>query len=117
MTSVLLGLRFLLELALLAATAVAVAGMFANPPSALLAAAASVVALAWGLLLSPRRRIDSPLWLRVSLELVLFTLAGAGLAATGHATWGVALLAAEVLVLTALALRGQAPGQDPGASR
>ena len=118
MRSFLLLARFVLELALLVAVGAAV---WALP----LAAAARVllvtvvvvlVATVWGLLLSPRRRVDVPLAVRAAIELALFVAAGAGLAAAGHVAAGIALVAVEVVVLSWLAALGLPPGSDVGAA-
>ncbi len=115
MTAALLGLAFLLELGLLAAMAVVGFTALDGGMAGIVAASALVLAVAglWGLLLAPRRRVDLPLPVRVCLEVALFAASSLGLAACGYLAWGVALLACEVLVLGALALRGISPGQDP----
>jgi Protein of unknown function (DUF2568) len=115
MTAVLLGLRFLLELGLLAAVAVVGAAAFPNPVAGGVTAAVLVVATAalWGLLLSPRRPVDLPLVVRVVVEIALFGGAALGLAAAGHVVWGVVLLSAEVIVVAALAGLGYPPGRRP----
>jgi hypothetical protein len=117
MTAVLLGLRFLVELCLFAAMAVVGWGAVANHLVGAVAGVvlALVVATVWGVLLSPKRRIDLPLFVRVVVELVLFATAAVGLAAQGHPSWGIALMVAEVAVLVALALRGFPPGRDAAA--
>jgi hypothetical protein len=102
---VLLAWRFLLELGLLAAvltgTVRLVGGLAGWVVGAL---AALLVALVWGLFLSPRRRIDSPVGVRVVVELALFVLAALLLAASGLVLLAVLLLAAEAAVL--ILLRG-----------
>ena len=112
MKALLLALRFLLELALLAALAVIGWNAFDSPILSTLAAASLVVvaAAAWGALLSPKRRLDLPLALRVVIELSLFIAAAAGLWATGYAGAAAVLLVAEVVVIGALALLGLPPG-------
>ena len=114
MTAGLLALRFVVELCLLAAFAVIGWGAVANHAIGIVVGLllALVVALIWGMLLSPRRKVDLPVGVRVALELVLFGAAALGLVAAGHAPWGIALIVAEVLVLVALALRGLPPGSD-----
>lgn len=97
---VLLTFRFLLELALLAAYVVAVGRLVGGVAGWVLGAVgAVVVAGIWGVLLAPRRRVQSPVALRVAVELVLFVLAGALLAASGLVLLGALLVAAELLVL------------------
>jgi hypothetical protein len=113
--AVLLGLRFLLEVSLLVSWAVIGAAVTDRPLVGVAVAVALVlgVAAVWGLLLSPRRRVDLSLPWRVFLELALFVAAGVGLAASGHLGAGVALVAAEVVILTLLAVQGLPPGSDP----
>ncbi len=73
---------------------------------------AAVVAVVWGLLLSPRRRVDAPLAVRVAVELVLITGAAAGLFLAGLHGWAVALIAGELITLVSLSLLGP-PGAQP----
>jgi hypothetical protein len=97
---VLLGLRFLLELALWASFTVAAVRLVDGPAGwviGLLATAAATVV--WGLLLSPRRPIRLPLVARVAIEFALFTAAAALLAASGLSTAAVVLVVAELVVL------------------
>ncbi|MGD9955859.1 MAG: DUF2568 domain-containing protein, partial [Candidatus Nanopelagicales bacterium] len=88
----LLTFRFLLELALLAAYVVAV-GRLAGGVLGWVAGAvvALLVAAVWGLLLSPRRRVQAPLAVRIVVELLLFVAAGVLLAASGLLVLGVLL--------------------------
>ena len=51
--------------------------------AALVISAATV----WGAILSPRRRLDPPVGIRLAVELALFAGAAIGLAATGYPTW------------------------------
>lgn len=107
----LLTLRFLLELALLAAYAVVGVGLVAGVAGWVLGAAlVLLVAAAWGQFLSPRRRHELGLGRRIALELVLFLAAGAGLAAVGRPVWGAALVAAELVVLGLLRRPGEPVG-------
>jgi hypothetical protein len=97
---VLLGLRFLLELALWASFTVAAVRLVDGPAGwviGLLATAAATVV--WGLLLSPRRPIRLPLVARVAIEFALFAAAAALLAASGLSTAAVVLVVAELVVL------------------
>lgn len=97
---VLLGLRFLLELALWGSflvVGVVVVGGLLGWVVGLVACAAVVVV--WGMLLSPRRRIRSPLAARLAVEAGLFLLAAVGLVAAGWTTAALALVIAEVVVL------------------
>jgi hypothetical protein len=88
-----LGARFLLELCAVAAAAEwgwhTGGGGFAGALLGLLGGGAVVVV--WGAVIAPRakRRLPDPQ--RLAVELMLFVLVGAGLAATGHTGLGVAL--------------------------
>lgn len=114
MVAVLLGLRFALELALIVAFAVVGARLGGGGIQGwLLATGLIIVAVGiWGTLLSPKRRLDLPLPVRVLLELALFAGAAWGLIGSGYAVWGWALIAIEVVVLAALWSRGLPPGTD-----
>ena len=96
--------RFLLELALLAGAATAVWGLVPGG-AAWLAAIAAVIVLAvvWGLFLSPKATLDIRPAGRVCLETVLFVAVGAALWATGLGGAGAALVAVWVLDRIALA--------------
>jgi hypothetical protein len=111
----LLALRFVVELGLFAAPVAvawsAVGGVLGVGVGVL---ASALVATLWGLVLSPRRRFDPPLAVRVALELLLMTAAVVGLLLTGHTGWAVALAVGEVIDLAGLALLGIAPGTDVG---
>jgi hypothetical protein len=99
----LLGLRFLLELALLAAVLVGAARTVGGALGWVVGCAAALaVAVLWGTVLSPRRRVDASFPSRVVAELALFGAAGALLAASGAVTAGVVLVLAEVVVLALL---------------
>ena len=67
-----------------------------------------LVAGVWGTWLAPKRRIDSPLRVRITLELALFVIAGIGLAVVGHALWGALLVGAEVVAMALHASAGRA---------
>lgn len=112
----LLALRFLVELALFFSPVVigrrAVDGVGGIAVGLVVTVAIVVV---WGLLLSPRRRVDLPLAARVVIESLLFLGAAAGLAATGLVALAVALLVVEVVVVGWLWLLGMPPGSDAGA--
>ena len=111
----LLVLRFVVELGLFAAPVAiawsAVGGVLGIALGVLVSA---LVATAWGLVLSPRRRFDPPLAVRVALELLLMAAAVVGLALTAHTGWAVALAVGEVVDLVGLALLGITPGADVG---
>lgn len=112
--AILLAGRFLLELSLLAA--VGVVGFNTSDGAAVgtLIAAILVIATAtlWGVMLSPRRRLDPPVGIRLAVELALFACAALGLAATGYPAWGAVLFAAELLTVGALWATGHPPGAD-----
>lgn len=98
--AVLMGLRFLLELALLAAYLVGAARLVGGPLGWVLGVVlVAVVATVWGVLLSPRRPVRWPVLVRVVIELALFAGAGALLAASGLVTLGAVLLLAELTVV------------------
>ena len=103
-------IRFLTELALLAVLAWAGAG--ASLPLAgriVLAVAAPLVAMAiWGRWLAPRARSRLHDPLRLVVELVLFAVAAAALAATGPVL--AAVVFAVIAIGVALRLRVVAPG-------
>ena len=114
MLDVLLALRFALELALFAVLGSLGAGLPPSAPAAWalgIGCAATAVAV-WGVLLSPRRRVDLPLPARLAIELALFGAASAGLAASGRPVWAVVLLGFEVVVVGALWGLGFPPGHD-----
>jgi hypothetical protein len=113
-TVVLLGLRFILELALFAVIGVLGFRLSATPLLGWALATGLVVltVVVWGLFLSPRRRIGLRLPVRVSLELALYAVAALGLAGSGYAPWGWALIGSEAVVIVALWLRGLPPGAD-----
>jgi hypothetical protein len=105
---VLLAVRFALEVLLLAAYAVIGTGLVEGWPGWLLGLLlVLLVAGVWGTWLAPKRRIDSPLRVRVVLELALFVIAGLGLAVVGHAAWGAILVAAEVVAMALMRRPGE----------
>ncbi len=110
----LLGVRFLLEICLLAAFATIGISAFDSTSLGVLSAVVlvGIVAGLWGWLLAPRRRLDLPLPARLLLELVLYAAAALGLATAGFPDLGLALVAGELVVLVALALVGYPPGGD-----
>jgi len=113
-TAILLGLRFILELCLFAAMFVIGWGAVGNHLIGAVAGVVLAVAVAtiWGVLLSPKRKVDLSLTVRVIVEIALFGTAALGLSAFGLPMWGAALFVAEVVVLVALANRGLPPGAD-----
>lgn len=111
-TAVLLAPRFVLELALL--TALAVAGW--RLPDARWAQVALAVALPvaaavlWGLVVSPKARAGAPLTVRLAVEIALFASASALLWATGSEAAAITLAVAETVVLGGLLVTGNPPG-------
>jgi hypothetical protein len=107
-TGVLLTVRFVLEILLLAAYAVIGTALAAGWLGWVLAALlVLVVAVVWGTWLAPKRRVDSPMRVRIALELALFVVAGVGLAVVGHAVWGLVLVVAEVVAVALLRTPGE----------
>ena len=105
---VLLAARFALEVLLLTAYAVIGTGLVEGWAGwALALVLVLLVAGVWGTWLAPKRRLDAPLGVRIALELVLFAVAGLGLAAVGHLVWGVVLVVGEVVVLALLRRPGE----------
>jgi hypothetical protein len=112
----LLTLRFLLELALLAAFAVG--GWDVSEETwlqVLLAVALPVLAaFVWGLFLSPKAKVTSALPIRVAIELALFVAASALLWSAGLSIVAVVLLLTELTVVLTLIATGTPPGSDVG---
>ncbi|GAB10472.1 hypothetical protein GOARA_056_02200 [Gordonia araii NBRC 100433] len=95
--------RFVLELALLAAVGV-IAWHVVGGGSRWVAVIAAVVGVAtlWGLVLSPKARFPLPDKVGLVLEALLFAGAGLGLAAIGHPVVGAVLVVAWVVDRAAL---------------
>jgi peptidoglycan/LPS O-acetylase OafA/YrhL len=105
-----LALRFLLELAMLAALAYWGSQTGTGAVSILLAIVAPcAAALVWGIAVSPKARLQVPLRLRVVIELVLFGLAVAALVSAGQP--GLAWAGAACVVVSELVLYMASPGQ------
>ena len=106
MKAIALGVRFLLELCILAS----IAAWAALLPASVIervgvgAGACLVAAVGWGLLLSPKRRYDLPLAVRLVLEAVYFLAAAAALVDIGRPELGLALAGAAVVDRIALAV-------------
>jgi hypothetical protein len=98
--------RFLLELALLVGAGAAALALLPDPWRwIVMVLAPAVIAVAWGLVLSPRRRFDITGPGRVALETLLF--AGTGLALVAAGPWlpavvGVAAWAIDRITLAVL---------------
>lgn len=106
-----LAVRFVLELALLAAVGWWGARLVSGWAGVAIGLALVVlVAAVWGAVVSPRARVRAPGSVRVAVEVVLFGLAGLALASVGRAWWGVALVLADLAVIGALALLGRRAG-------
>lgn len=89
-----LALRFLLELAMLAA--MGYAGRRAGGDAVVLQTLFAVIAVLvaavwWGAFLSPKRRIDLPFTARLAMETVLFAVAALALVLGGHIVLGTLL--------------------------
>lgn len=114
MRNALLAVRFVWEIALLVAWAI-FAGRLVDA-SVLSLVLAGVVALGlailWGAVLSPRRRINLPLSVRTLIELALFVGAALGLVVTGSVVAGVVLAVGEVVTVAWLWALGLPPGAD-----
>ena len=113
MRSAALGLRFLLELALLAALAF---WGFTTPDGALLrillgVGAPVLAAAAWGTFLSPRATLRVPGPLLVILEMALFAVAAIALNAAGQQTLAIALAIAAVAQRVTLSAPGVPAGR------
>jgi hypothetical protein len=96
--AIVLGLRFVCEMAALAAVAYwgqqaagGVAGI------ALAAIAVVVVAVVWGVFLAPRRRVEVVLAARLVIELAVWVTATAALWSAGQPTLAVVLFAVAVV--------------------
>lgn len=110
-----LGLRFGLELCLLAAVAYWGSQVEQGWPLRVAAAAAAplLVALVWGMFVAPKawRRLDDP-W-RLMLEVLLFGVGAAALVVAQRPAWGVVLLLiflANRLLLMLTTPKGQSVG-------
>jgi len=112
----LLALRFLVELALFVAPVVVAVRMIGGVIGVLVGIAVAVVVIAlWGVLLSPRRRVDAPLAVRVGLEGALVIVVALALSATGLGVEALVLVVLEVVVVMWLWSMGLPPGTDVGA--
>jgi hypothetical protein len=107
-----LGIRFALELCAIAALAYWGTETGSGAVGWLLAlGAAGLFVAVWGTLLAPRARRRLPMRARIPLELVLFGLAAAALAAAGRAWLGVLFGVVAVLnIALVYALEGEAGG-------
>jgi hypothetical protein len=97
-TAIVLGLRFVCEMAALAAVAYwgqqaagGVAGIV------LAAIAVAVVVVVWGVFLAPRRRLEAGLPARLAIELAVWVAASSALWSAGQPTLAVVLLVVAVV--------------------
>jgi hypothetical protein len=103
-----LTVRFLLELAMLAALAYWGAFVGERGVAVVLGVGAPLgAALVWGAFVAPKARWPVRTPIRVAVELVLFGIASAGLVATGHPALGALLFAAAAV--TSIANATQEP--------
>jgi hypothetical protein len=113
---IVLGVRFVLELALLGVLGwwgwSVTDGWWRVVSALLLPALAGVV---WGMVVAPRARLTVPSIVRVVVEVVLFVAAGAALAWLTHPALGAALVVADLVVIGLLAasVRGRDVGRSP----
>jgi hypothetical protein len=93
-----LGLRFLLELAALAAVAYWALRTQTGAPRVVLAVAAPVaLAVVWGLFAAPKAPLKGGLGFQLAVEALVFGAATAALFLAGRPVWGVAYAALVVL--------------------
>ena len=106
MRSVALGARFLLELCILGSFAAWAARLrFPVAERILICAALCVAAaVAWGMLLSPKRRFDLAAPIRLALEAAFFLAAAAALFDLGYRGLGIALLIVALAQRIALSM-------------
>ncbi len=112
-----LGLRFCLELAALAALGWWGSQTGSSTALHVVLAIVSPVAAAavWGLFVAPKARVHVGDELRLLIELVVFGLAAAAFASTGHVWPAIAVAGIAVANSAFVRLLGYAPGSDPGA--
>jgi hypothetical protein len=114
MRTAVLGVRFLLELAMLAALVYAGVALVAGPAGWLVGLVlAAVAALAWGLFVSPRARYGTPTAARLAIEVALFAAAAAGLLLAGRPGLAGVLGALYVAHRIALWAAGAPPFEPP----
>jgi hypothetical protein len=111
--AIVLGLRFVCEMAALAAVAywgLQAADGFAGV--ALAAIAVAVVAVVWGVFLAPRRRLEVGLPARLAIELAVWVAAASALWSAGQPNLAAVLFAVAVVTgaLNARAASRTAPG-------
>jgi len=111
-----LAIRFLLELAALAAT-VAVGASIGSPPLGLAGAVFAGVAFVaiWGLWIAPRARYALSPTARIVIGTLVMLAAAVGLVVTGQPTLGIVLVAAVIANAILLVVTGTY--RDTGAAR
>lgn len=67
-------------------------------------------AVVWGLVVAPRARLSLPSWVRVVVEIIVFAAGAAALGWLTRPAVGVALLAADVVVVVLLAWTARRSG-------
>jgi hypothetical protein len=101
---VVLAVRFLVELAMLTALAMAGAGLGDGATTWLLGIVLPIVAvLVWQAFVEPKARRPVPIGVRVAIELVLFAAAAWLLAAVGYGGWSLAFAIVAITVSVATA--------------
>jgi hypothetical protein len=110
-----LGLRFLLELCLLAAFGYWAFGAGGGGAGGALLAAAVILAVCviWGLFISPKARFQLGLAAWLVVQLGLFVLGAAALWSAGQGLLGLALLAVFLANLAVLYRLGEVPSRPP----
>jgi hypothetical protein len=111
--AIVLGLRFVCEMAALAAVAYW-GQQAADGVAGIVLAAIAVVAVAvvWGMFLAPRRRLETGLATRLVIELGVWIASAAALWSAGQPALAVVLFA--VAVVTGAINAGTAPRKAPG---
>jgi hypothetical protein len=108
MLSAALTVRFLLELALLAGSVAWAWLSFSGGLRWVVAIAAPVlIAVTWGMFLSPRAAVPLPEWARFTIEAVLFGGVFVGLVFVGLAVWGAIGLVVWLVDKVVLLVLGQ----------
>jgi hypothetical protein len=111
-----LGIRFLLELSALAATSYWGFATASGVTQWVLGLGAPiVVAVVWGLFVSPKAKVELRRPIRFAIELLVFAAAALALVAAGQTVLGIVFAAVAVVSGTANYVSGQ--GGGPPASR
>jgi hypothetical protein len=112
MLVLILGVRFALELVLLAVFGWWGFTISGGGPTGIVLGvlSASAVAILWGLLLSPKARITLHERQRTTVEILVFLTAAAMMATQGHPVLAAALVTGDLVVLLMLHLLGRDTG-------